>query len=333
MVMKDRFKYETERLRESWGKYDRATLRDYLVKDVEDPRINVQSILTRHWLIEQLFGNDFSDLMKHELRFSLVMNWLLKLLKNNIRTNQLQSILDALICGYNDAEGITIPSYISETFSSLSLPNYICDALNLPSIEDADGTIPDYLISTFTRIWKEVLANEGSQKISVLEPACGSANDYRFLDAFGISNFIDYIGFDLCEKNVRNAKKMFPKIKFTVGNVLEIQFEEKQFDYCFVHDLFEHLSFEAMESAISEICRVTRHGICMNFFNMYNGDKHIVKVVDSYHWNKLSMKEIKKLLDKKVSNAKAIHIDSFLASTYGYNDTHNKNAYTFIINV
>ena len=331
--MDEHLKIETEKLRQSWSKYDRATLRDYLVNDVEDPRINVQSILTRHWLIKQLFGNKFSDLMEHELRFSLVMNWLLKLIKNNIRTSQLQAVLDALICGNNNADGIIVPSYISETFFSLSLPNYICDALNLPFIEDANGIIPEYIIFTFARIWKDILKNESPRKISVLEPACGSANDFRFLDAFGISRFINYRGFDLCEKNIRNAKKKFPQIIFTVGNVFDIQYGDKQFDYCFVHDLFEHLSIEAMEYAISEICRVTKHGICLNFFNMYDGDKHIVKVVESYYWNKLSMKEIKKLLDKKVSNVKTIHIDSFLASTYGYNDTHNKNAFTFILSV
>ena len=331
--MEGRFRNETEKLRQSWSKYDRDTLRDYLVKDVEDPRINIQSILTRHWLIKQLFGNEFAELMEHELRFSLVMNGLLKLIKNNTRTYQLQTILDALICGNNNAESITVPSYISQTFSLLSMPNYICDALNLPFVEDSKGIIPEYLTSTFARIWDDMLADKKSQRISVLEPACGSANDYRFLDTFGVSKFIYYKGFDLSEKNIRNAKMMFPKVDFNVGNILEISAEDDAFDYCFVHDLFEHLSLEAMVSAISEICRVTRCGICMNFFNMHNGNKHIVKVVDSYHWNKLSMNEIKKLLNKKVSEVKIIHIDSFLASAYGYDETHNKNAFTFIISV
>jgi hypothetical protein len=331
--MEERFRNETEKLRLSWSKYDRATLRDYLVKDVEDPRINVQSILTRHWLIKQLLGNKFNDLMGHELRFSLVMNWLLKLIKNNIRTNQLQTILDALISGNDNAEGIIVPLYISETFSLLSMPNYICDALNLPFVEDTKGSIPEYIISTFARIWNDMLGNEPLRKIAVLEPACGSANDYRFLDTFGISRFIDYIGFDLCEKNIRNAGMMFPGVAFEVGNILEISAEDNAFDYCFVHDLFEHLSLEAMEIAISEMCRVTRHGICMNFFNMHNNDKHIVKVIDSYHWNKLSLKEIKESLENKVSSMEIIHIGSFLVSSFGYNDTHNKNAYTINISV
>ncbi|HUU17614.1 MAG TPA: hypothetical protein VMW72_10730 [Sedimentisphaerales bacterium] len=36
-AMGDRFKLETERLTKSWMQYDRTTLRNYLVEDVEYP--------------------------------------------------------------------------------------------------------------------------------------------------------------------------------------------------------------------------------------------------------------------------------------------------------
>jgi len=67
--MEEHFEQETARLTKSWMQYDADTLRDYLVQDVEDPRINVQSILTRHFLIERLFGGRFRGLMDQELRF------------------------------------------------------------------------------------------------------------------------------------------------------------------------------------------------------------------------------------------------------------------------
>ena len=73
-MLEDRFKLETERLKNSWMQYDRATLHDYLVRDVEDPRINVKSILTRHFLIGRLFGERFDVLMEQELRFGLVVS-------------------------------------------------------------------------------------------------------------------------------------------------------------------------------------------------------------------------------------------------------------------
>jgi len=329
--MEECFKLETDRLKRSWLQYDRATLRDYLVEDVEDPRINIQSILTRHFLIERLFGEQFEYLMEQELRFGLVMNWLLRLLKKQVSAGQLQAVLDALLEGQDNAEDLEIPSYISETFAALSLPNYICDLLTWSPVETTEVPIPEYLMSTFQTIWREVLAGEQSQPISVLEPACGSANDYRFIEAFGVARLIDYTGFDLCEKNIRNAKQMFPKARFKVDNALEIDAEDDTFDYCFVHDLFEHLSIEAMEVAISEVCRVTRQDLCIGFFNMHDGDQHIVKVIGNYHWNKLSMGETKAIFERHASVEQVIHIDKFLASKFGCRDTHNKDAYTFVI--
>ena len=333
MFMEEHFQKETEGLVRSWSKHNSLVLRDYLVKDVENPGINVQSILTRHWLINQLFGDKYDDLMEHEIRFALVMNWLLKLLKKNVKTSRLQAILYSLIEKQNDAEGIEIPLYISETFSMLAMPNYISDALNLPASDDSKGIIPEYIISTFGRIWKEILVNEEHEKISVLEPACGSANDYRFINAFGLAGFLNYNGFDLCQKNVFNARQMFPDVNFSVGNAIEIQAQDNSYDYCFVHDLFEHLSIDAMESAISEISRVTKYGICVGFFNMYDGNEHIVHAVDEYHWNKLSINKMRELLTNKGSKVEVIQIDSFLSRKYGFSDTHNKNAYTFIVEI
>ena len=271
--------------------------------------------------------------MRHELRFSLVMNWLLKLLKQQIKVGQLQAILDALITKETEAEGIEIPSYISDTFATLALPNYICDVLNWTPVESTDEPIPEYLLSTFQRIWSEVLAEEQSQRISVLEPACGSANDYRFIESFGISRFIDYTGFDLCEKNIHNAKQMFPEVDFKTGNILEIQAEDNTLDYCIVQDVFEHLSLEAMEVAISEICRVTRRGICAGFFNMYESQEHIIKTVDDYYWNKLSLIGTKAIFEQHASKVEAIHIDKFLAKKFDYSDLHNKDAYTLVIKI
>ncbi len=314
-------------------RYDRATLRDYLVRDVEDPRINVQSILTRHFLIERLFSRRFEALMEHELRFGLVMNWLIGLLNKSIRAGQLHAVLDALLAGEDEAEGLEIPPYISETFAALALPNYICDLFCWTPVETTEVPIPEYLMSTFQMIWREALAGEQPPRMSVLELACGSANDYRFIEAFGIANLIDYMGFDLCEKNIRNAKQMFSMAHFEVGNALKIEAEDEAFDYCFLHDLFEHLSIEAMEAAIAEICRVTRKNICAGFFNMYYGERHIVQAVGHYHWNYLSMAETRAIFERYASAVQVIHIDTFLRSKFRCDDTHNKGAYTLLVNL
>jgi SAM-dependent methyltransferase len=332
-MLDDRFKLETEHLKKSWMRHDRTTLRDYLVRDVEDPRINVQSILTRHFIIKEVFGERFDDLMEQELRFALVVNWLFRLLKKSIRAGQLHAVLDALLAGEDQAEGLIIPPYISETFSGLTLPNYICDLLCWAPVETTEVPVPEYLMSTFQMIWRGVLTGEQSQGISVLEPACGSANDYRFIEAFGIARLLDYTGFDLCDKNICNAGLMFPDACFKAGNVLEIEAADGAFDYCFVHDLFEHLSVEAMEAAIAEICRVTRRRICAGFFNMHDGKRHKIQVVGGYHWNNLSMPETRLIFERHASKVQVIHIDTFLRSQFRCNDTHNKGAYTLIVSV
>jgi hypothetical protein len=332
-MLDDRFKLETERLKKSWMRYDRETLCDYLVRDVEDPRINVQSILTRHFLIRRLFSERFDELMEQELRFGLVMNWLLMLQKKLVKAGQLHAVLGALLEGKDEAEGLEIPPYISETFAALALPNYMCDLFSWAPVETTEVPIPEYLMSTFQMVWREVLAVEQSQRISVLEPACGSANDYRFIESFGVARLLDYTGFDLCEKNICNAGQMFPDACFEVGDVLEIGAGDGAFDYCFVHDLFEHLSVEAMEAAIAEICRVTRKDICAGFFNMHDGERHIVRPVGDYHWNNLSMAETKAIFERHASAVQVIHVDTFLRSRFRCEDTHNKGAYTLIISI
>jgi len=332
-MLEDRFKLETVHLIKSWMRYDRATLHDYLVRDVEDPRINVQSILTRHFLIERLFSERFDALMEQELRFGLVMNWLLGLLKRSIRADQLHTVLDALLVGKDEAEGLEVPPYISETFAALALPNYMCDLFSWAPVETTEAPVPEYLLSTFQAIWREVLAGEQPPLMSVLEPACGSANDYRFIEAFGIARLLDYTGFDLCEKNIRNARQMFPDACFELGNAIEIETDDEAYDYCFVHDLFEHLSIEAMEAAIAEICRVTQKDICAGFFNMHDGERHIIRAVGDYYWNNLSVTETKAIFERYASSVQVFHIDTFLRSKFRCGDAHNKGAYTLIVSM
>ena len=108
-------------------------------------------------------------------------------------------------------------------------------------------------------------------------------------------------------------------------------FHDKSFDFCFVHDLFEHLSVEGMQKAIAEICRVTRKAICAHFFNMAEDDEHFVRPVDDYHWNTLSMRRMKDMFAAHGFSAQVLHIGTFLRQHIGCDETHNPNAYTFLL--
>lgn len=331
-------KLESDKLVRSWMQHDAAKLRDYLVAGVEDPRINLQSIFSRHFLLRAVFGEKFSALMEHECRFAAVMNWLTAFAANS-DPEELNAILHALQLGADNAEGIQIPRFILKTFSglplsvgSLEIPNYIATILTEAS-RSAWGIDPSVALNTFQEVWRQTLAAEkrSAPRLTVLEPACGSANDYRFLHSYGITRFLDYTGLDLCPANIQNARALFSDAHFEIGNVFELDVADNAFELCFVHDLFEHLSIEGLQVALKELCRVTRRAICANFFQMDEIPEHTLRPVDEYYWNLLSMDQIKKLFAAHGFSSQVIQIKSFLRQELGCDYTHNPNAYTLIL--
>jgi SAM-dependent methyltransferase len=269
----------------------------------------------------------------------------------------------ALMQGADNAEGIEIPHSILQIFSGLpttanaaKVPNYIERFLSGTRFVNGRARLHTPTLNTFRQLWrkslkgsKPVLPSGSSGKrrraselsaaapgraagtLSVLEPACGSANDYRFLDAYGLAPLIDYTGFDLCAKNVENARALFLGVRFEVGNAFEIAAPDKAFDLCFVHDLFEHLSPDGIQVAVREVCRVTRLGLCISFFNMDEVRDHQVRPVADYHWNLLSMGRMKALFASHGFAAQVLHIGTFMRQQVGCEQTHNPNAYTFLL--
>ena len=320
-------------------RHDQAALRDYLVADVEDPRLNVQSLISRHFLITAISGDRFQELMEQELRFAAAMNWLLALRKKVTSADELHAVLHALQQRADDAEGIEVPVFLSRIFAALpatvhglAVPNYIATFLTAAGSDDGPPQFPSACLDTFLSLWKQALAEVTPQPApTVLEPACGSANDYRALHACGLTRRIDYTGFDLCEKNVANARGMFPGARFETGNVFAIAAADKSFDYLFAHDLFEHLSPDGLEAALTEVCRVTRHGLCLGFFNLDEIPDHLVRPVEDYHWNTLSEERLREAFAGRGFTAQVIHVGSFLRWATGCEQTHNAHAYTFLL--
>jgi len=337
--MNDLLKHETEKLARSWMKHDSAWLRDYLVATVEDPRINLQSILSRHFLVRELAGEEFGALMQHEFRFGAAMNWLMTLASRAGDPEEFRSVLHALQRGADNAEGIEIPQFVLQTFralpatvSGLTIDNYIETFLLGSQLAGSKAIPHPPTLDTFARLWSAALSRITQHASrSLLEPACGSANDYRFLHAYGLAPLLDYTGFDLCAKNVENAQGLFPATRFEIGNVFEIAARDKAFDLCAIHDLFEHLSLEGLNAAVNEVCRVTRSGLCIGFFQMDEAPEHIVRPLDEYHWNLLSMSRMKELFARHGFAAQAVHIGTFLRQQSGFEHTYNPNAYTFLL--
>ena len=326
---------ETQHLQAAWQRHDARFLDTYLVQDVEDPRINIQSILTRHFLIRGLFQDRYAAIMEHELYYALLIHWLLGLLKSQQPRHdvhmQLSTILDELLIDSEKHNSSAVPAFITDAFKKLTFPNYVSNLLMWVPRDDDDALMPAYLLNTFERIWAETLAGEQASPLRVIEPACGSANDYRFLERYGLGRFLHYTGFDLCAKNIRNAKNRFPAVDFRVGSVFEIQTDDKTYDTCFVHDLFEHLSPEGISRAVAEISRVTTRKACLHFFNMAEMENDVIEKKDDYYWNRLSVESMRKRFGLPVACIESHHLLYWLNACFVYPHYYNKYAYTWQI--
>jgi len=341
---------ESEKLARSWMQHESGWLKDYLVAGVEDPRINAQSILSRHFLLEALFGDRLAALMDQEYRFAAAMNWLAGLGRNIDDADTAAAILHALRLGADNAEGIEVPEHVRVTFSQLpaatgpfQVPNYLEAYLAAGGSDTESKAKRTDGLGTFLRLWHEVLTAEGAAptapastpaaarepRVTVLEPACGSANDYRFLQACGLAPWLDYTGLDLCPKNIENARALFPQVRFEVGNVFEIPAPDRAYQLTYVHDLFEHLSAAGLEVAVRELCRVTRDGMCLGFFNVDEISDHVICPTEEYHWNTLSMAKLRAMFAREGFAGQVMHIGAFLQDRAGCDQTHNPNAYTF----
>lgn len=355
--MKPDLLLETEKLTRSWAQHEPAWLRSYLVAGVEDPRINLQSILSRHFLVRALAGNRLEPLMAQEYRFAAAMDWLLGAAGQPGGWEVRAAILHALSRHSDNAEGLEIPSHILQTSAALpteaggyAIPNYIEEFLLQPTQSTERADLSEPTVNTFSSLWNLALAaqfrdprsnrssggplrgvGDSAPLLSLLEPACGSANDYRFLHSYGIARLFSYTGFDLCQKNIENARTLFPGARFEPGNVFEISAPAKAFDLCLVHDLFEHLSLSGLEQAVQEVCRVTRRGICAGFFQMDEVPEHIVRPRDEYYWNLLSLGRVRELFASYGFGGQAIHVGTFLSHHTGCHQTHNPNAYTLML--
>lgn len=274
LKLSDKTAEETKGLIKSWSYLDKNTARAYLTGKFQDPRINLQSILTRHFLIKEIFGDEFTDMMRDEIKFSIEANH--KLFR--------------------------------------------------------DEHIPDRELDRYKIIWAEKLAEKKHEAVSVLEPACGSANDYRYFSAYGIARFLDYKGFDLNETNIKNAREMLPRANFYIDNILDMKATEGTFDHVIIFDLFEHLSLSGLDKVLCGICRMANKGMAVNFFNMSDIAAHKEQPLRYYHLNELSMPMIRKFFTDQGFSLKIIRMYDLLPLNFIYMGSENKKAYTFLIN-
>lgn len=282
-------------LERTWAHLPSEMLDSYLVSGYQNPRINVQSILVRHFFIRRLFGDEFDELMEEEIRFALKLNETLR-----IRAHEL---------------GVTMGSFID--------PVRHADVRRVDKVIDGRDT-------EFADRWAAALADRRAVPLSVLEFACGSANDYRAFVDHGLARFLDYRGVDLTAKNIANARRRFPGVHFEVGDVVSLPYPDGAFDCVIASDLFEHLALDDMERALDEAGRLARRAVILSFFNMSDIPDHRVRPKGAYHWNRLSRTRVEAQLRRRLPSVTATPIATWLAERYDYPHSYNRHAWTIV---
>ncbi len=324
------FLNENDALAWSWNRHPHDHLANYLVKGVEDPRINCQSILSRALIIDTLWPGKYSAWIDEELRFGTVLTWILKQLENGKNREDLSA-------NVIQEQSPEIPEFVLSAYQGLQnpeciIPDYITEALS-PRTAVLEKELPTSALDVFTTLWSCELHDQENKGFRLLEPACGSANDYRFFHAFGLASFVQYAGFDISQKNVENASRLFPDIDFKVLSLFDSGLEDRSCDLVMIHDLFEHLSPEGMERALKETIRVCERQIWIHFFNLSDIPEHHFKKTENYHWNQLSLDRILEFLKPYSSDIEVICIPEMLKNKFGFDDYHNQQAVTLIVSM
>ncbi len=86
---------------------------------------------------------------------------------------------------------------------------------------------------------------------SVLEIGCGTGIDLRlFPDTF------EMYGLDPNHTALSIAREKLPKVRFEIGTITDLPFDESQIDFVFTHQLLNYLDDHTLESGMSEMYRV-----------------------------------------------------------------------------
>lgn len=125
----------------------------------------------------------------------------------------------------------------------------------------------------------------------ILDLGCGNGRLFEYLGE------IEYIGVDISEKLLKEAKKRFPKGKFIKGDQLKIPAKDEEFDIVFNIAAFHHIpSRKLRRKALDEMHRVLKKDgiLILTVWNLFQKKyiKHIARSIvksiftlGKYDWN------------------------------------------------
>jgi SAM-dependent methyltransferase len=312
---------EEERLKHSWERHEARFLDHYMTGGIEDPRVNLSSILVRGLIADTLFPGQFDALVQEEARFSLFFTWYLKELEKGVDMATLETNLRLESQLPPEIEAIV--RYIRR--ESSGIPDYTI--FQSQQEEGRWEPIPHTILDSFVELWRIALDGQSvEEKPRLLEAACGSANDYRILAATGLDRFMDYTGFDIAPTNIGNARRRFPQAHFQVATSFVIPLADNAIDYTYTFDLLEHLSLDGMERSLEELLRVTRREVWLGFFNLGRGPDHVEKPVDFYHCNEISETALVKWLNDRGHECAVLRLPEWQEEKFGVPGYYNQEA-------
>ena len=321
---------ENERLKASWDCFPAEHLANYLSLGEQDQRINAHSILTRALLADTLWPGKFDALIDEEFRFGLVMTWLLQELKSGIDRFELLRELDA------SAPCRRIPELLQETAAWLQSENcpitdYMSEALMYTEPDQPAWSLFGPALNTFEGLWSRQLSDISPDRISVLEIACGSGNDYAAIRAFGMAAHITYAGFDISWKNILNARDRFPGVDFFEASILDSGLPDNSFDCIFVHDLLGHLSPDGLEVALAEIVRIVRKEAWLHCFNVAGIENHEIYPFQAYYRNCLSIGQVKASLENAGAAVEFVSMSDMFHNKFRFRQEYTEFSGSFMV--
>lgn len=321
---------ENDRLRQSWDCFSAAHLADYLSVGEQDPRINTHSILNRALLADALQPGRFDALIDAELRFGVVMTWLLEQLKAGADRCALLDDLDDPA-----ASARAVPEVVRTTVAWLReedcpVPDYVAGALAFAPSDGPEAWFFEPPLNTFADLWASELAGLDAARPSVLEAACGSGGDHRAICACGLGAHIDYAGFDLCGKNVANACSQFPDARFFEASVLDSGLPDRSFDIVFAHDIIGHLSAAGMERALAELVRIARREVWIHAYNAADIPRHEIRPFELYHRNRLSIPRLSASLTRAGAEVEVVVLSDLLRRKFGCEPPYTATSASFL---
>lgn len=136
--------------------------------------------------------------------------------------------------------------------------------------------------------FKKYFSKIKNKKIKILDIGCGNGRLINFLDELNLN--YEYFGIDNSVEQIKNAKKNFinkKNINFLEADILNIPFNNNEFDFIFCIAIFHHLpSIENKNNALRETRRVLKNGglIFMTNWNLFQ-KKYLVNTLRHFKHN------------------------------------------------